>query len=143
MSIRIIFDEALLEFNDDQRIYNGNPFTGVAYEEYPNGILKREITYKDGFENGLCRDWYPSGQLKCEWNALRGRAKGKLTKWHENGTIKAISEHDFGLELKYQEWTSDGQLVTARQIDTNSNLYKNMIELDRRQRLLQDQSGLS
>ena len=35
-------------------------------EYYPNGMKWREVTLKDGKEDGLCTEWYENGQKKWE-----------------------------------------------------------------------------
>jgi antitoxin component YwqK of YwqJK toxin-antitoxin module len=117
-------DDDELDFDEDQRILKGVPFTGIGFSEYPNGRLRGEAPYKDGFEEGVCRKWFPNGQLKREWLAVHGRATGTVTEWHENGKIKSIGEYEYGAELSYDEWSESGELTNHRQLDTASELFK-------------------
>jgi antitoxin component YwqK of YwqJK toxin-antitoxin module len=117
-------DEADLDLDEDISIYQEQPFTGVTQRFYPNGMLKRELNFCDGFEQGQCREWYSNGQLKREWNAVRGRAEGKVCEWHENGRIKTIAKYSKGVELSFDEWSDAGLLVTHREIDRQSELGK-------------------
>jgi antitoxin component YwqK of YwqJK toxin-antitoxin module len=135
MALPIRIDENDLEYDDDQAISNGVPFTGIAFSDYPNSRLKREAPYKDGFEEGLCREWFLNGQLKCEWFAVHGRATGKVTEWHETGKIKSIQEVEYGAELSYDEWSDNGELLTHRQIDTASELFKYVQQMRRAESL--------
>lgn len=109
-----------LEFIDDALAYDGEPFTGISIEKYSSGNIKQEHSYLDGFPNGLCRDWYESGQLKSEWVALKGEAPNEITEWFENGQMKSkkISEH--GVELRYEEWDSLGNLIANRELSPDS-----------------------
>jgi antitoxin component YwqK of YwqJK toxin-antitoxin module len=72
MNSPVRVNEDLFDFDDDVRLYEGKPFTGIAFGEYPNSKLKRELPYKDGFPEGLCREWHSNGQLEREWCAVRG-----------------------------------------------------------------------
>jgi len=113
-------DVSILEFVDDALAYNGEPFTGISIEKYHSGNIKQEHSYIDGFPNGLCRDWYESGELKSEWIALRGEAPREVKVWFDNGQIKSkkISEH--GVELRYEEWDSSGNLICNRELTPDS-----------------------
>lgn len=110
---RVQFDEDRLDFDGDQRIYDGVPLTGVSFEEYPEGQLKNEIPFIDGFAEGFCREWYSNGQLKSERFLVHGLKDGKSTEWHENGAIKSVFECDHGFILRYEEWTAQGQMIVS------------------------------
>ena len=112
------------EFDEDQIVYNGVPFTGILYAEYPNAQLKRESPFRDGFAEGRCREWFPNGQLKQEWFAVHGRATGKFLQWHENGQPRSVGNYEYGVELSYDEWNERGDLVAHREINTTSELFK-------------------
>jgi antitoxin component YwqK of YwqJK toxin-antitoxin module len=122
-------NEERLHRDDDVTVFNGLPFTGAAYLEYPNSVLKREASYRDGFEEGVVKEWHPNGKLKREWFAIHGRAEGKVTEWHDNGTLKSSGEYESGVELRYEEWSDDGVLVKRRTIDMGSELFKYLQEL--------------
>jgi antitoxin component YwqK of YwqJK toxin-antitoxin module len=116
--------EEHLHWDDDVTVFNGLPFTGVAFLEYPNAVLKREAYYKDGFEEGLVREWHANGKLKREWLAVHGRAEGKVTEWHDNGMVKSVGEYEYGVELRFGEWNEFGALVKSRTINMESELFK-------------------
>jgi antitoxin component YwqK of YwqJK toxin-antitoxin module len=117
-------DENGLDWDGDTSILDGMPYSGVAFLLYQNGSLKREVTYQNGFEEGICQEWYPNGNLKRKWIAERGRAQGRIEEWYAVGTVKSISEFDFGVELQYKEWDMSGKLIAVRQIDENSESFK-------------------
>ncbi len=115
---RINEDE--LDWDDDLSVLDGVPYSGTGFLVYPDGTLKREVFYRDGFEEGVCIEWHPNGKLKREWFAERGRAKGKVTEWHDNETVKSVGEYEFGTELQYDEWNESGELILSRRIDEGS-----------------------
>jgi hypothetical protein len=49
-----------LDWDDDLRILAGTPYSGSAFLLHPGGSLALEVTYRDGFEDGVCREWHPS-----------------------------------------------------------------------------------
>ncbi len=122
-------NENYLDFDGDQSILDGKPFTGIGFLEHPDHSLKREFNYLDGFEHGLCQEWYSNGQLKRKWTAVRGQAKGTVYQWHENGEKKSVGEYDFGVETAYKEWDEKGELIIDRKIDENSNLYSYLMDM--------------
>jgi antitoxin component YwqK of YwqJK toxin-antitoxin module len=117
-------NEELLDYDDDQSLHEGLPFTGIGYLEYPDRSLKKESIYVDGYEQGLCREWYPNKQLKREWTADHGTAVGEVKTWYEDGKIKSIALYEFGIEILFKEWDERGILTAKREIDINSELYE-------------------
>ncbi len=113
-----------LDTDEDVVLNQGQPFNGTMQAWYPTGSKWREYPYEDGFEQGQCREWYSNGQLKCEWFAIRGRIDGKETVWHENGQVKSVAIYSKGVEMTYDEWSDAGLLVTHRELDRQSELWK-------------------
>ena len=123
MSPEICVNEEILQMRDDRRYHLGDPFSGVGYIPYPSGQLKRKIPYRDGFAEGLCEAWFANGQLKEQWHAKRGVVHGVWTAWHENGKLKTVGNYEFGIEVEYDEWNENGELLVARRIGPNSTLF--------------------
>jgi antitoxin component YwqK of YwqJK toxin-antitoxin module len=131
MEPNIRIAEDLIEWDGDIRLYNGQPFTGVGFSLNQNGQLELERHYKDGFEEGLCREWYSNGQLELEYFAIRGLANGRLTKWHKHGQVKSIDLCEHGIVTKYEEWDESGTSIKKGELDKKSVLYS---ELERRRK---------
>jgi antitoxin component YwqK of YwqJK toxin-antitoxin module len=121
--------EDLLEYESDALVLNGKLFSGIGYANYPNGHLRREVTYVEGFPRGYCREWYENGQLSKEWYAEPGVAPSKITQWHENGQIKSICIREHGVELEYKEWGTDGELITERKIAEGTAMHKLLLRM--------------
>ncbi len=113
-------EEDMLEFDDDVKCYNGVPFTGIGFEKYPNGNLKSETPYEDGFQSGTSREWYSTGQTMCELEWKKGARFSKRKCWYQNGVVKSVSNYEWGIELNYKEYNEKGELVTDRELDPNS-----------------------
>lgn len=116
-------NEECLEYDGDVSVFRGEPFSGTAFLEYPDGAPRRETPYKDGFEHGICREWHPNGQLQREWTAIHGRAEGQVTEWHANGQTRSIGVYEKGVELSFAEWDETGALVIKREIDPSSTQF--------------------
>ncbi len=104
MQARICADE--LEPSEDftLMLYEGAPYTGVAYEEDAAGRLIAEVTYRDGQKSGLAREWTASGVLVREqafaFDALHGEAR----EWYESGERRSIGQFELGVctaEVQY------------------------------------------
>lgn len=68
--------------------YNGNPFTGIAYEYWPNSqILHIESEYVDGYEQGLQREYHSNGQLRLEYFKKDDFVYNYMKKWDLLGVL--------------------------------------------------------
>jgi len=85
-------------------IYDGIPFTGIAYED--NQKIHSEYSYLNGYGHGRSFSIYPSGQLNEEFYMEKG-VELERTLWYENGLKK---EYYRKKPFLYQEWNSNGIL---------------------------------
>ena len=65
----------------------GKPFSGIAYEKYPNGRLLRAMDLKDGEKNGLLLLWYPDGAPQMSAVYRDGILNGRFLGWYANGSV--------------------------------------------------------
>jgi antitoxin component YwqK of YwqJK toxin-antitoxin module len=112
--------EELLEGDDDLVLYQGHPFTGVAYDLFASGDLYHETNYQDGLPHGYWRDWYPTGQMKFESECQEGVRHGRTTRWYPNGAMQFIAQYEFGIETDYCEWDESGKIVLERVLTPDS-----------------------
>ena len=85
-TLRVDFE--LLGESDDEHaelVYEGRPFTGVAYEKDREGRLVSLSGYQNGRASGPLRTWYPSGQIEQEQYYRRGGLHGPWREWYANG----------------------------------------------------------
>lgn len=78
-------NSALLEMPEDYgpRLFQGRPFTGVAYAFTRNGYCTSEVEYAGGFATEVSeRRWYVSGQPKMHVDG------GEYTSWFPDGRIQ-------------------------------------------------------
>jgi antitoxin component YwqK of YwqJK toxin-antitoxin module len=109
--LRVDYDE--LEGNEDHTLtmYDGKFFTGIAYELWPNGQLRDEVSFVDGAKDGISRSWSESGNLVSENSFFMNRVHGFLREWYESGQLKSEQKAELGIFLSHREWLEDGELV--------------------------------
>ena len=102
-----------LERDDDFDIYyhEGQLFTGVAIERWPNGALRARSEFENGWEVGTDREWYESGQLKYKARMGVDVHDGTIEEWYENGRRKLVSEYDRGQLIRQKIWDETGVLI--------------------------------
>ena len=79
------FNELILQNNI--YLYKDKPFTGVAIERYPNGMLQRAVTFVKGKQNGPMLMWYPDGSPQMSANYVNGYLQGRFLGWYNNGSV--------------------------------------------------------
>jgi antitoxin component YwqK of YwqJK toxin-antitoxin module len=109
--LRINADE--LELTDDglTRLYEGKPFTGVAFENNAKGVLIDEAAYIDGQLSGTARLWSDSGVLISERSLTSNAAHGVSREWYRSGALKRVSEHELGILLKRTTYAENGEVT--------------------------------
>jgi antitoxin component YwqK of YwqJK toxin-antitoxin module len=114
--IRIQADE--LEIDDYVYLYQGKPFSGVAYDNRPDGRLWSEQTLYAGVPDGPTRVWHENGALKLEKYFKLGRLHGPLKEWNADGTPLSEAVYELGICIERRTWT--GGAVTEYRIDPTS-----------------------
>jgi hypothetical protein len=119
---RVDFDE--LEIGDDQlMLWQGQPFTGVAVEFFPDGKLCSEVPHVNGLEHGLLRAWHRSGQLRREANLWYGGLHGYAREWDEQGRLISERLGELGIAIAEKQWDEQGRLTRDWRIGPGDNLY--------------------
>ena len=72
---------------------DGKKFTGIVYENHPNGKVYREWTMLNGIEHGPSAIFYTNGQVdeKIIWK--EGKKDGPYEKFYEDGQPEVISQY--------------------------------------------------
>ena len=91
----------------------GYPITGKVIQYYQNGNVYREMTIRQGKENGLEKEYYENGNLKVELNVKNGVADGKAFAYNEDGKLY--------METVWKE----GKISTAKVYDANGEVTAN------------------
>ena len=124
--MRVNFDALEQAESTDQLLFDGLPFTGVAFELSPTGQLLFEGEFKDGIENGRVRCWDVNGQLLKDFTARGGAFHGRVRQWHETGTMASDGEYEFGIRVRERRWSPDGQLAEDYAISEKEPAYRSL-----------------
>lgn len=91
------------------------------------GLAQKPCGYKDGLQEGNCKDFYDNGQVKTEIEWKKGKKEGDAVFYHENGKLNAKGE--FKKDFKVKEWSyyDKNGTLTAKEIYRNGdkNVYDN------------------
>lgn len=127
--LRVDYDE--LEPSDDFLImeYDGQPFSGVAFESDVNGSLVSETSFIEGQKYGLSREWSSSGTLiREQWFALNS-LHGSSLEWYDNGAPKSNGVYELGICVIEQEWEANGTVKRVYRIDEESRQFATLKKL--------------
>jgi len=69
------------------------PFTGILFNEYPNGQREYEGSYKKGMPNGALIYYFENGLKMREGILKNGSPEGRWTYYNLDGNIKEIKDH--------------------------------------------------
>lgn len=87
ISNTIMFEGILYKMNSE------DPFSGIVYNTYPDGIREYEGEYKDGKPNGLLTYWYNNGNIMREGRLEDGMPVRRWITYKEDGTVQNIMDH--------------------------------------------------
>lgn len=109
--VRVDADE--IELGDDY-IWrrDGEPFTGIAEQRTPDGVLLHEDEYAHGAQDGLAWTYWPDGTRREEhWydNGIEIRSRY----WHENGQLRKDTVTDVHGVVKAFTFAEDGTLIDS------------------------------
>lgn len=107
-------DYADLRHDDDgYMLFDGQLFSGIALERWPNGQLQSETRFIDGAQDGRATLWYPNGIKKSEKTFVAGRVRGLKRLWHDNGVLKLEQQiGSNGVVLSEKAWDEFGRLLS-------------------------------
>lgn len=121
--LRINYED--LDYDDEGTYrYKGTPFTGIAFDLFPEGKVSCEWIMIDGHEEGIRREWYPSGVVLGEYSYSANAPHGLQLEWYPDGKIKRESICEFGIEVKAREWDPSGNLTLSVEIQPSDWAYK-------------------
>ncbi len=86
---------------------------GVGYNYYENGKVQNEIHYKEGYKDGETKWFYQNGNLYRSTIYEMGKKVGIQKKYYENGKIKAEVPYEDNYRVRgLKEYKKDGSLIT-------------------------------
>ena len=102
--------------------YQGQLFTGVAYEDVPGKWLS-EVSYRDGMQEGPARDWYPSGVLKGESHYRENALHGTSREFDESGRLVSEKTYEYGILVSRKELDTSGHVTDSFEITPDHQHY--------------------
>jgi len=99
-----------LEFRDVMR-RAGEPFTGIAFDQFDDGKLAFEIAYEQGIQSGPSREYFDDGRLATECTMRHGTFHGIKRAWHDTGQLAEETEYHIGLALRRKRWDESGAQI--------------------------------
>lgn len=97
-------------FRQDTALFDGRPFSGYLYHEFPNGDTAACIGFTEGVQEGTSRIWHPNGRLSELRTFHKGRKMGTHRGWWPNGNRRFEYEFRNGEHHGAMlEWYEDGR----------------------------------
>jgi hypothetical protein len=110
-------------------LYQGRPFTGVAYTLGPDGTVASEQEFREGLRWGFAWERYRSGQIYSETMFYRDVLHGRAKEWHKHGQLAEEGEYEYGITIWKKKWDEDGALVEEYELaeaDSNFSLLQTL-----------------
>jgi len=76
---------------------------GYVFTYYPDGTIKTQFLYDQGYPVGIIKEFDPEGKISSEWSIRGGELNGPAKHFHPNGQLR--------LELSYTENIPHGQVA--------------------------------
>ena len=73
-----------------------NPFTGRAFQSFPNESPRAEADFLLGRKDGMERFWWSNGKLQEEGQWFDGMENGIFRKWNKEGALTQIIRYKNG-----------------------------------------------
>jgi len=103
-------------------LVKGEPFSGVAFDEYENGNIFIEASIKNGIPHGKYERYSEYGQLLEKVNYNDGERDGPYESYHDNGQLSAKGNFKDGeVDGAYESYHDNGQLMS---IDVKNKLQR-------------------
>ncbi len=90
---------------------HGEPFTGVAYDVWPDGRLSAEWSFRNGEKWGPLREWHRNGRLAAASYLVAGVAHGAYRGWFDDGRKQFVELVQFGVTVRAKDWDREGRVT--------------------------------
>jgi antitoxin component YwqK of YwqJK toxin-antitoxin module len=87
----------------------GKPYTGAAFDKYPNGQKGMQGKIVNGKFDGLWTWWYEDGSKKRETTYKNGQKTGYSYWWYKNGVKKSEIRFAFNKNVEQKRWDEKGK----------------------------------
>lgn len=110
-------------------MYDGRPFTGVAYSAFKDGTPRSEQQFRDGLLWGPSWERYLNGAMYAESHYFRDILHGRAREWHEDGQLAEDGEYEYRYALWSKKWTPSGDLVNDYRLSESSSAFEGLQHL--------------
>lgn len=117
-------DANALDWDDYVCYYEGQPFSGVAFELRPSGSLWSEQTFANGLLEGVSRDYHEHGGLDSETVYKMGIANGPSRAFYATGRPKYERLIELGICVRSREYDESGTLVKDQILRPEDSNYR-------------------
>lgn len=104
-----------LSIHKERAYYQGQPFTGIAFELAANRTKILDANYQNGYLNGPYTEWYDNGKKKKELFYINGKLDdGKYFTYEPNGNKSVGTTYKNGIAIEvetYKEQQLDGMKI--------------------------------
>lgn len=104
-------DAQYLEEKKDVFLYQGEPYTGECYQNFPNGELGVKGRYVNGKKEGVWTWYYSNGNKKRESLYRNGLKSGKSNTWYISGKKRSEIIFNEDNNLKETRWDEKGKVI--------------------------------
>lgn len=77
--------------------YNGKPYTGMSYDNFPKGNRMQEMNWVDGLLDGTKTEFFSNGAVRTILNFKEGKRHGEFIYYHDNGQLKLTGNYNMDL----------------------------------------------
>jgi len=117
-------DSNELEWDDYVCYYEGQPFTGVAFELRPSGSVWSEQTFSNGLLDGVSRDYHENGRLDSETVYKLGIANGPSRALYASGSPRHERLIELGICVRSREYDESGNVVKDQMLRPEDSNYR-------------------
>lgn len=103
------------------------PFTGIAYEKEPDGVITSQTTMLDGMEHGEQWEYYSNGNKKSFDYVYFNRIHGYSIEWHKSGIVKLESLLEYAIIIWQRKYNEKGELILNYTMDKDDFRYDELL----------------
>jgi antitoxin component YwqK of YwqJK toxin-antitoxin module len=121
---RVDFNE-LDEVQDEWGLWivvdqNGDPFTGIVFETYPDESISYEGEHVNGRICGYEKRWHPNGQLGSMEQKYNNSHHGMAKSCNEHGILIFLAQYKYGTNSWYKRYNEQGNVIESYDINDDT-----------------------
>lgn len=101
---------------------NGQPYTGIVYEEF-QGRINLEYEVNNGVKQGRETEFYPNGTIQSVSHYADNVLDGELINYYENGAVEERAIFEKGVCIQSDSYDEAGPVIENFTISKESAEY--------------------